>query len=201
MRDYSENGLRMIELKRPMRWLCSVPLVFTTVFTTLSLANEFTPSGPDISVTHPPDQQLVVNLLIWIDENTEYDVTAIAIDPPKIILKTYGDSIDYENEAIIFHEPLKGLYDKERNIIYLEKHWKHNDVRHVGVLLHELIHCAQYTNKQWPCWQKTEWEAYKLHDAWLTERGIDPDFNWIMIFLLSRCEQRDHHPFFDTPNR
>ena len=44
------------------------------------------------------------------------------------------------------------------------------------------------------CPKATEWEAYKLQEAWLLENGRTPDFNWAYILLDSSCMPRDIHP-------
>lgn len=91
------------------------------------------------------------------------------------------------------HEAVKGVYDSNRAKITLVQPWSKSDPQSVGTLLHELVHFVQYSSKQWDCWHETEWEAYKLQELWLSQRGIDPGFNWVEIFLLSQCSRRDIH--------
>ena len=113
--------------------------------------------------------------------------------PPSIGFCRHGEVIPYEGESLIVDPDLGAAYDKERRHIYLAQPWDATNTRDLGTLLHELIHDVQYRNRDWPCWQKTEWEAYKLQEAWLAERGESADFNWALILMLSRCSQ-NHHP-------
>ena len=55
------------------------------------------------------------------------------------------------------------------------------------------IHRAQFHARDWPCPAAAEPEAYRLQEAWLAERGIDPGFEWVEIYLHARCPS-DRHP-------
>lgn len=136
---------------------------------------------------------VVVELLTWIGAHTDYDVSATLAEPPSIGFCRHGEVIDYEGESLIVDPDLGAAYDKERRHIYLARPWDAAKVKDLGTLLHELIHDVQYRNRDWPCWQKTEWEAYKLQESWLAERGESAEFNWALILMLSRCSQ-NHHP-------
>jgi hypothetical protein len=61
------------------------------------------------------------------------------------------------------------------------------------VLLHELVHAVQFDNRSWDCLGAPEWQAYKMQEAWLAEHGISADFDWLLIYMQSRCP-RDIHP-------
>ena len=139
------------------------------------------------------EDAIVVELLTWIGSHTDYDVSASLAEPPSIGFCRHGEVIDYEGESLIVDPDLGAAYDKERRHIYLARPWDAANARNLGTLLHELIHDVQYRNRDWPCWQKTEWEAYKLQETWLAERGEKADFNWALILMLSRCSQ-NHHP-------
>lgn len=137
---------------------------------------------------------LVVNLLTWIGENGDYSVAPFLSALPEISFCNRNEEIVYENRSIIMHEPVSGVYDFNENKIVLVKPWSSQNPENVGTLLHELVHFVQYSSKEWVCWHETEWEAYKLQENWLKQNGIDPEFNWTEIFLLSRCSRRDIHP-------
>ena len=139
------------------------------------------------------EDAVVAELLAWIGAHTAYDVSASLAEPPSIGFCRTGEVIVYEGENLLVDPDLGAAYDKDRRHIYLAQPWDAAVVEDIGTLLHELIHDVQYRNRDWPCWQKTEWEAYKLQAAWLAERGVNADFNWALILLLSRCSQ-NHHP-------
>ena len=136
---------------------------------------------------------VIIELLTWIGAHTDYDVSASLADPPSISFCRDGDVIEYEGDSLMVDPDLGAAYDMVRRHIYLAQPWDVADVRNRSTLLHELIHDVQYRNRDWPCWQKTEWEAYKLQEAWLAEQGESADFNWAMILMLSRCSH-NHHP-------
>ena len=77
--------------------------------------------------------------------------------------------------------------------IHLVRPWGAANARDQSRLLHELIHDVQFQNKSWECPNATEWEAYKLHEEWLQQHGINPNFNWFAIQMRARCP-RDIHP-------
>lgn len=136
---------------------------------------------------------IVTELLRWIGRNSDYDVTAFVDDPPEVSFCDPGETLVYEGRPIAVHEPVKGIYDIEIQRITLVRPWSRKDLLNISTLLHELVHHVQYESREWACWHATEWEAYKLQERWLRERGIDPGFNWVEIYLLSRCTPRDIH--------
>ncbi len=75
------------------------------------------------------------------------------------------------------HDAFVDSYDRDDNHIYLVKPWPSQDVAKVSTLLHELVHYVQFNFRSWPCPNETEWQAYKLQDAWLKEREIDYPFD------------------------
>ena len=138
-------------------------------------------------------EPLVSELLIWIGEQSGYSVEPFLHDLPQVSFCNRDEAIRYEDRTIIMHEPVRGVYDANERKIFLVKPWSSQDLKNVGTLLHELVHYVQYSARHWDCWHETEWEAYKLQEAWLQQHGIDPGFNWTEIFLLSRCSRRDIH--------
>lgn len=129
------------------------------------------------------ERSLIGELLEWIDRHSDHDVSQLIGNPPKITFCECGETIRYEGQSVVVHEHLQGLYDKPEATIILVKPWKASNPNDVSTLLHELTHFVQYNSKDWPCWPKTEWEAYKLQEVWLLEHGQDTEFNWIEIYF------------------
>ena len=77
--------------------------------------------------------------------------------------------------------------------IHLVRPWDASNTKDRSRLLHELIHDVQYINRGWTCKEEPEWEAYKLQEAWLAAQGVASEFDWLHIFMLSRCP-RDIRP-------
>lgn len=141
----------------------------------------------------PVPAALVQDLLDWIGSATAYDVDDSRAAPPKIGFCHSGDWVDYENTRVLVEEHLRAVYDWPNRRVLLVAPWDATDPRDVSILLHELIHHVQLTNRSWDCLQAPEWEAYKLQDRWLAESGIESGFDCLQIYFMSRCP-RDIHP-------
>lgn len=154
-----------------------------------SLADETAPAREDCIVP----QRLFGELLDWITEHTDYDVSKARNEMPEIHFCQSGDDIVYHDEHMIVEGDTEALYDTQKRKIYLVGSWNADNPRHVSVLLHELIHAVQFDNRKWRCLGQPEWEAYKLQEKWLQEQGLEADFDWLVIYMISRCT-RDIHP-------
>jgi len=139
------------------------------------------------------EDRLIDDLLDWIAASTSYDVSKARWNKPSVSFCKFGDHLDLEHKDFVVETEFRGLYDKARRHIYLVAPWSSDDPVNVGTLLHELIHDVQLLNRAWPCWGRAEWQAYKLQEKWLKMRGVDPQFSWMRIFLITRCP-RDVHP-------
>ena len=141
-----------------------------------------------------PEESLKIALLKWIGANSEYNASRTLANPPEVKFCEHGSTLVYEGKAIHFDSRLNGVYDETTKQICLAKPWHASSVKDQSVLLHELVHHVQFESKNWPCPKATEWEAYKLQEAWLLENGVRPEFNWLYILLDSSCAPRDVHP-------
>ena len=154
---------------------------------------EFQVMGPEWPGRLPTDP-LKKTLLDWIAANSEYDTSELLDNPPMVRFCEHGSTLVYEGKAIHFNDRLNGVYDEKTKQICLAKPWHPSNTKDRGVLLHELVHHVQFESKSWLCPKATEWEAYKLQEAWLLENGMMPGFNWVSILLDSSCTPRDIHP-------
>ena len=143
--------------------------------------------------TPAPEKALIRELMAWIGEHTDYDTARATRDPPSIEFSEAGKSIRYEGEDVIVDSQLRAAYELRRRRIFLVLPWSASETRDVATLLHELLHDIQFSNRRWTCKGEAEWEAYKLQEVWLAERGLASGFDWPQIFLMSRCP-RDVHP-------
>jgi len=152
-------------------------------------------AGPaaDCILPAPPTAALIEELVDWIGAETAYDIAPTRADPPAVTFCAQGEVIDYEGADLLVEPDLRAAYDLSDRRIFLVLPWDPGNPRDVSALLHELIHDVQLRNRSWDCPQQPEWEAYKLQARWLTQRGIDPGFDWLVIFLRARCP-RDIHP-------
>ena len=137
--------------------------------------------------------EVMADLVRWIGAATEYDVSATLAALPEVSFCIHGETIDYAGERVTVEEDVLAAFDDSARRIFLVRPWSAEDPRDVSRLLHELIHDVQLANRYWECPQAPEWEAYKLQDKWLAERGIASGFDWLEIYFLARCP-RDIHP-------
>lgn len=151
-----------------------------------------TPIQPQPDPARLPDP-LVADLLDWIAAETAYDVAPIRADPPAVTFCDRGDAIFYEDLEVLVGDDIFGLYDAHRRRIVLVRPWDAADPRDRGVLLHELVHRVQLANRSWECLSAPEYEAYTLQARYLEQHGIDPGFDWLHIYFLSKCPV-DIHP-------
>lgn len=147
-----------------------------------------------------PSRDLVADLITWIGENSGYDVADALENPPAISLCSPGTSIDYEGRVVLVDEKLRAAYDMEARRIFLVRPWSADDPMHVSSLLHELVHHVQWTRRTWDCMYEPEWQAYKMQDKWLKERGVEAGFDWFFIFAISRCQPNVHPGLEKAPD-
>lgn len=150
-------------------------------------------AGPTVppGCTAPPEA-LVQELLDWIAANSDYDTAQSQADPPEVVFCDAGDAIDYAGADTLVEPGERGLYDFEARRIFLVAPWAPDDPHDVAVLLHELVHDVQFSARTWECPNATEWEAYELHEAWLAERDIDADIDWLSVYFWSSCRRNPH---------
>jgi hypothetical protein len=145
---------------------------------------------PDECVRPSPD--LVEELLGWIGAASGYDISSSLADPPEILFCAEGDVLHYPGGDTLIEPNERGLYDFEDRIIYLVAPWRPDDPRQVSVLLHELVHDVQFRNRGFECPNASEWEAYELQEAWLAERGIHAEIDWLQVWFWSKCPGGPH---------
>jgi len=152
------------------------------------------PPGPYvIQPSVLPTKALITDLLNWIGGNTDYDVASSLAHPPTVSFCNTGETLVYEGDHVAVPSDLRGAYDWPATRVLLARPWAAESLRDQSVLLHELGHHVQLQNRRYSCLQEPEWQAYKLQEAWLAEQGIASGFDWLVIYMASRCP-RDHHP-------
>lgn len=139
-----------------------------------------------------PAPDLIAELLDWIGAASGYDVKKAKADPPAIFFCDEGDVLAYPGGNALVEPGERGVYDYEARVIYLVGPWDPENPRQRSVLLHELVHDVQFTNRSWACPNATEWEAYKLQEAWMAEQGLVAEFDWLQIWFWSKCGESPH---------
>jgi hypothetical protein len=143
--------------------------------------------APKLSAVPAVTRSDLDRLIGWIALKTDYDLSAVYRNPPEIVFCQVGEIVDYETKGLLVEELLAAAYDLSQRRIYLVQPWTTEEPFDLSVLLHELIHAVQLDNRDWPCPGAPEWEAYTLQSRWLQEQGITANFEWSIIYRLSRC--------------
>lgn len=131
--------------------------------------------------------QLFDELIGWIALHTSYDLLPAYQAPATVSFCEIHQAVEYEGADLIVEEGLLAAYDVTRRHIYLVEPWSPEDLYDRSVLLHEMVHDIQWSNREWNCAGEPELEAYMLQNKWLLEHGISHPFNWGLIFRMSEC--------------
>jgi hypothetical protein len=126
-------------------------------------------------------------LVGWIALNTSYEMSLTYNDPPTLSFCSIGEIVAYEDHKLLIEEGLLAAFDYPNRYIYLVAPWSKEDRFDLSILLHELIHDAQLSNRDWDCLRQPETEAYILQDKWLRQQGVYHPFDWRAILEMSRC--------------
>ncbi len=135
--------------------------------------------------------EVVDRLEVWLDANAPWPRRDV---PPSLrwIDPVSARALVGWHRAASSQHP-RGFYDERSRTIFLVQPWSLSDPQDVSVLLHELVHHRQ-VGHHWYCPGAQELPAYRLQEAWLAERGLSADVNWIAVVLESGCTARDIHP-------
>ena len=129
--------------------------------------------------------KIISIMMVWISIQTGFVVP----DAPSIVYKTpleiklyaygcYDDPIPEGNDDICNNNTEvagtpKALYDPKIKTILVAHGFKPDTILNQSILLHELIHHLQFSNKydkEIECAGKLEEQAYTLQDKWLFEK-------------------------------
>lgn len=146
-------------------------------------------TAPELPVS--VSQDVLDHLTGWIALHTSYDVSQLYHSPPEILFCGVGDIVDYESSTILVEPFLEAAYDLPNRRIYLVTPWSEKEPFDRSVLLHELVHDVQLSNREWECVGAPEMEAYLLQAKYLEDFTIIANFNWQRIYALSRCPKTD----------
>lgn len=145
----------------------------------------------DLHVLNVAPKQVFDDLIGWLAMNTSYDLILTYHSPPTVSFCDVGDFVDYEGKKLLVEKELRAAFDYPNRHILLVRPWSAENYFDQSVLLHELIHDVQLSNREWECLGAPELEAYLLQHTWLREHGINYSFNWPAILSLSVCPVAD----------
>lgn len=140
----------------------------------------------------PAVETMISRFTTWIADNSDYEISE---DPIRqVVFVKSGALVGSGERQVTVGNRTRGYFDEATGTIYIVRPWFPADPYDQSVLLHEMVHHAQVGARHWYCPQAQEWDAYKLQEAWLGQRGLKSNFHWAAILLESSCAVRDHHP-------
>ena len=136
-------------------------------------------------------EQLMLGLLMWLGAHSNYSIPDYL---PAVEYKTGEElwNIRYGNvpkeEGL---DKILGLFHSKRGkygTVYLNKNFDPSKKEHQMILLHELVHFLQFSNKaKFACESAKEPEAYDLTKLWLKENNMPFPFDEATIHILGLC--------------
>lgn len=133
---------------------------------------------------------VIAELHHWIDTTTDLPA---ADRPASVVFRDAQDVTAPSEMASLIGSRPRGSYDPDTGTITLVRPWSVENPQDVAVLLHELVHHRQ-SGKHYYCQAAKEHAAYHIQKAWLADRDLPLDVNWIAVVLASSCAARDIHP-------
>ena len=176
----------MLGLLRSGLWLAVL-----MIFASSAAATTTVRLDPEPAWRHVESLAELIDVLdTWLDKKTDLQrpetrPTVMAISPSKAASIRGLSGSNYVRT--------RGLFDPDSSTIYLIQPWDQKDAHDASVLLHELVHARQ-ASRYYFCPGAQEKLAYRLQDAWLGERGLQAQVNWIAVELEAGCTRRDFHP-------
>ncbi|MGE0253455.1 MAG: DUF6647 family protein [Alphaproteobacteria bacterium] len=119
--------------------------------------------------------ELIVALMLWAAPVTGLPPAAtlpeIAIETPATLYaRIHGEAPG----ARAGESEVLAVYDLRERTIRLREGWNRDDIVHVSILLHEIVHHMQEAaGKAYACRGELEAVAYDAQDRFLEEHGID----------------------------
>ena len=151
--------------------------------------------GSDQAQILENDEQIVHQLLAWIRAQ---DITVAALlQSPKVERSSQQEMLRLafgeRMPASMDTSQLKvyGLYNFKNETVYLLNEINLSTIRGRAVLVHELVHYAQYregVNNRVRCVNELETLAYTLEEKFLAQHGLQADFDHHDIDQLSTCQ-------------
>lgn len=145
-------------------------------------------------------KSVLFGLMLWINQNSTFN---LGVEHGLPHLQQVDDDVLVD---VLFHdgipaaltgaqrEHLKArivaIYRADHRTIYVRGDVNLDTVEGRAALVHELVHFAQSElalDKQAPCQNAMEFDAYRLQGEYLRQHGSKPDFNLFTITLRSIC--------------
>ena len=128
----------------------------------------------------------------WACNNQTLPVLA-RVESEKLISILYGENASKLSPAQLAYtaEFLDGVYDNDRNYIYLHNRVNLETTAGMSYLVHELVHYIQYDtgqNKSAKCMHALEYDAYAIQNAFMVSYAQKPEIDPFTMAMRSMCE-------------
>jgi hypothetical protein len=138
-------------------------------------------------------RSLTDTMLAWIARKTELDVPnrpQIAFVSKQELREKFTGLKSDKSDLVL---ELRAVYLPVELTIYLPDTWQPSDAIQKSILLHELVHHVQTSNKlTFPCRGARERMAFELQALWLREQGIAAPYEAIgtdefTVAIMTSC--------------
>ena len=144
-------------------------------------------------------KEILITLLIWISQNSSFEITNPNEYPLPVITFISQEEIHFivtkkdlkENTVFI----IQAAYIPENYTIYLPHDLKLDTLLFKSILIHELVHHIQNINDvSYPCDGYIEKDAYNLEMKYLTQNGVEDPYKMISLdplalMLITQCRK------------
>ena len=133
-------------------------------------------------------KELIVTLALWLTTQgapVSPDPVIVYVSQEELQVTFYGTAGGPSKLGGVYHYD----FDKSVGTIYLLKDFDPTNKEHQAILVHELVHHHQATNKmQYQCQALYEAEAYYVEQLWRRENKLRPSIDPITLAQLFMCQ-------------
>lgn len=147
-------------------------------------------------------EAIILSLLLWINQNTNFDyqlhhgipnieqadqmqLADLILDDSASLLKQ-EDTVSFNN----YIDRLEAVYDHKTKTILISSKIDLHTAYARSVIVHELVHYIQYQQKMndaVECLNALEKDAYDIQAAYMEDHGIPKTFDKVTVALRSMC--------------
>jgi hypothetical protein len=130
------------------------------------------------------DPAIIEPLMRWVESQTG---TKVPVLPQVIASRSHFNRLLSRMGGRLSGRP-QSLYVP--GTVYMDsERWDPNEPTQIGLLVHELVHHAQYFMQHvtWPCSKAKENQAYSLQNRWLEQHDHAPFVNVAFITRAASC--------------
>lgn len=132
-------------------------------------------------------KEILTAMIIWLGANSNLDTNH---DVPLVIFLPQ-DQLNhmYYKDSAHDGNKLHGLYDRDKDTIFLPDTWDRRRPWDLGVLLHEMMHYLQDQNEiKFSCVQEMERDVWPTQRKYLREvHDYEWEYDELWYWMVSNC--------------